>query len=162
MLLLQNAMCCFSVCFFKARLLRMIGGAVGFSATAFIERRRPSVQERCVRKESVGRIGFGHMFWEQCGKGWLGIFASLQKEKAEERRKSFHGVGGWSRPVSCYSYQTSTGVRGSVLPADASSVSVRFPARVLCHTKHELNERENTISAFKKSTEEQRKVEKTK
>jgi hypothetical protein len=80
-------MCCFSVCFFKARLLRMRGGAVGFSATAFIERRRPSVQERCVRKESVGRIVFCHTLKAMWQRGWLGIFASLQKEKAGKGEK---------------------------------------------------------------------------
>jgi hypothetical protein len=157
-------MCCFSVCFFKARLLRMRGGAVGFSATAFIERRRPSVQERCVRKESVGRIVFCHTLKAMWQRGWLGIFASLQKEKAGKGEKILPR-GGWSRPVSCYSYQTSTGVRGSVslYRRLVCGESVQFSPRerVLCHTNtntHDTRKREHHFGVQKDCTENTQKV----
>jgi hypothetical protein len=83
--LLQNAMCCFSVCFFKARLLRMRWGAVGFSATAFIERRRPSVQERCVRKESVWRKVWSHVSVAKDGSAFSLPFKKGKKEENPSR-----------------------------------------------------------------------------
>lgn len=85
-------MCCFSVCFFKARdCYAWEGGAVGFSATAFIERRRPSVQERCVRMESVGRKVWSHESVAKDGSAFSLPF------KMKRARKKKILPGGWPR-----------------------------------------------------------------
>jgi hypothetical protein len=60
-------------------------GAVGFSATAFIERRRPSVQERCVRKESVWRKVWSHVSVAKDGSAFSLPFKKGKKEENPSR-----------------------------------------------------------------------------
>ena len=72
----------------------MIGGAVGFSATAFIERRRPSVQERCVRKESVGRIVLATCFGNSVAKDGSAFSLPFKRKRQRKGENPSTGLGG--------------------------------------------------------------------